>query len=651
MKRGWRRVPLAVRIGVFAVAGVAVLVAVRQTSADPSFGLLGSGDVLRPPSYQPVVPSDIPNQPAYVVALPASALGLSGATLDGLSYGNDDPSVQDVIVVFSVDNTSAGYPRATHDVYAETLGVDAAAAADVFSITEPLPNAYGPGCGPAMRNRLIIDGDGLLGKGAPRAEAPGIGLDEDPPGPPGTANRSELSFLEMSGAVVVDTESAGPDGDVDGAVFFSVPDDTAQFGPGTGADIYLKPGSGSLVKFADADGDLGLDAEDEIDALAVYDAGTSGELDEDDIVVFSLAPGSPSLDTLETNCFEAGDATGADLWVWTETGELAPYLDGEQLGLCVKRSYGLCNPFSEDGDDNVDALDLVTASGTDTDGDGIDDAVDPDDDGDGEGESLAACEDDEDDNDCVFGSADNCPDDYNPTQLNSDSGRPTAAYPGNRGAHDNGPGVPLDDGSIPNGDGVGDVCDADHDNDGLPDADELSSTACGSFDLSGTTHPAPEGGDVTNDDDGDAYPAPLMGADTDDDGPSWDTDNDGKLDGWECANGYNPRDVSSRPASVNPDVDTDGDGLKDSWEVSGWGTDPSVIDSDGDGLGDCKEAADVDGNGAVNFSGDVIHAANAALVAGFGKTQVFDIDKNGVVNFSGDVLTLARFALTANLCK
>jgi hypothetical protein len=99
--------------------------------------------------------------------------------------------------------------------------------------------------------------------------------------------------------------------------------------------------------------------------------------------------------------------------------------------------------------------------------------------------------------------------------------------------------------------------------------------------------------------------------------------------------------------------DADGDGLLNAWETCGWGTDPNVVDTDGDGKGDCKEAADVDGNGLVNFVGDVIYYAKAALLpaASFGKTMDFDIDKNGTVDFVGDVIQEAKFALINGLCK
>jgi hypothetical protein len=77
--------------------------------------------------------------------------------------------------------------------------------------------------------------------------------------------------------------------------------------------------------------------------------------------------------------------------------------------------------------------------------------------------------------------------------------------------------------------------------------------------------------------------------------PSWDTDNDGVLDGYERAHASNPRDVASKSSTLADDgADDDGDGLLNGWERRGWGTDPHVVDTDGDGAGDCQEAVDVD---------------------------------------------------------
>ena len=146
---------------------------------------------------------------------------------------------------------------------------------------------------------------------------------------------------------------------------------------------------------------------------------------------------------------------------------------------------------------------------------------------------------------------------------------------------------------------------------------------------------------MTNDDNHNGDPAPPMGTDASDNGPSWDTDSDGVLDGVECTLGHNPRDRQTDPATAEcgGTGDTDGDGLLDAWENCGWGTNPNVVDSDGDGMGDCKEAADVNGDTLVDFVVDTIYYAKAALLprASFGKTMDFDIDKNGIVDFVGDV--------------
>jgi hypothetical protein len=55
----------------------------------------------------------------------------------------------------------------------------------------------------------------------------------------------------------------------------------------------------------------------------------------------------------------------------------------------------------------------------------------------------------------------------------------------------------------------------------------------------------------------------------------------------------------------------------------------------------------------VSFVGDTIPYAKAALrpTASFGKTMDLDIDKNGVLNFTGDVIQVAKFGLIAGLCK
>jgi hypothetical protein len=205
---------------------------------------------------------------------------------------------------------------------------------------------------------------------------------------------------------------------------------------------------------------------------------------------------------------------------------------------------------------------------------------------------------------------DNCPSVANADQQNADA------------AIGNGKGLAGDDNTVPNAiaDSEGDACetDGDADNDGLPDGSD----------------PDP-GGDVTYDDDADGVTSPPYGGDPSDDGPSWDSDENGLRDG-----------ASAACASASTSADTDGDGLIDSWEVCKWGSGLTISDSDGDGsMTDCEEVIDTNGDGAKNF-GDVTSAATAALLSGpaFGKDGDFDVNGDAALNF-GDVTTTASKAL------
>jgi len=198
----------------------------------------------------------------------------------------------------------------------------------------------------------------------------------------------------------------------------------------------------------------------------------------------------------------------------------------------------------------------------------------------------------------------------------------------------NGKGIAGDDSTVPwslKSDKRGDACDGDLDNDGSPNAAD--------------SEPGGPGADITYDDGGASGPPPdgtWKGAG--DDGPSWDTNMDAKLDG-----------VAACAGSLGAwgSLDADGDGLLNSWEFCKWGSSPNKLDSDGDTLADCKEVADVDGNNVVNFPGDVIFYAKAILLApaAFGQDGDFDLDGNNTLNFPGDVIQEAKFGLIAGLCK
>ena len=236
-----------------------------------------------------------------------------------------------------------------------------------------------------------------------------------------------------------------------------------------------------------------------------------------------------------------------------------------------------------------------------------------------------------------------------PDGIDNCAGAPNAGQQNSDAEIDNGPGVAAPDGSIPNtvADADGDACetDGDADNDGLPDAQDTEPLTgagiCGTL-TSSDGHSNPAGGDITNDDDGDGSPAPV---DTADNGPSWDTDNDGALDGAECQLGTNPRSAASKPlmAACGGAADVDNDGLPASAERCKWGTLDTSGDSDGDGKKDCVEANDTNGDGVQNFPGDTLNSARAAAGV-IGRTLDFDLNGDGVVTFPGDTILSAKMA-------
>jgi hypothetical protein len=234
---------------------------------------------------------------------------------------------------------------------------------------------------------------------------------------------------------------------------------------------------------------------------------------------------------------------------------------------------------------------------------------------------------------------DNCPALANPGQENSDSGPPPPA--GSIGILGDGAGIDGDDETIPNGDQAGDACDGDHDNDGLPDSSDGPVLAgCGAFDGTPAGHASPSGGDVTT---------------VDGTGLSRDTDDDQVLDGTECSAGTNPRAGSAADrtacaayAGGAPGSDGDGDGLQDAWEVCKWGTAAADANSDDDAMGDCREAMDINGNGALT-NGDAAFVTQAFFGI-IGRDWIYDVNGNGALtNGDGTLVRQAFFAV--NPCE
>jgi hypothetical protein len=404
-----RSVPIPV-VKLFLIAAAVAAVVVSSAvpgHADPSFGVrpgsssgLAPGDVLNPAAGAPNVGPL--GAPASVIG--ATALGLPAtATVDDVSFGDDlFPPALPFFALFSVAPGSIGHPVAppvspTHpNINLELSAGDGSVAGDVYSsfnITGsggPL-GAFAPmsppaPCGPIDSNIQTADENGLgpLALGVPNV---GLGL---APGPAGDA----LNKLEIEDHSTVDFIPAGGDGNPDKPVFFTVDPATAAglgplppfFGATTAADVLAwDPATSALYDWAPA-GLLGIGLGDDIDALKVgYVSGapiSAGWIGAPDTVIFSFKPGSPSNAPLGSICYGPGTGTPGD--VYQASGPFAgpmPVIDAEMLGLNTLRSGGTA-------DDDLAAIDLVLATGSDTDGDMIDDAADFDIDGDGLGNSY-----------------------------------------------------------------------------------------------------------------------------------------------------------------------------------------------------------------------------------------------------------------------
>jgi hypothetical protein len=178
---------------------------------------------------------------------------------------------------------------------------------------------------------------------------------------------------------------------------------------------------------------------------------------------------------------------------------------------------------------------------------------------------------------------------------------------------------------------LGDACDPDADNDGIPNSVETSPPGAACPSASAATNPL-----------------------------SRDSDGDLTLDGAECALGTDPMDAASKPplvalgdsdsdglsdafeTAIGTDPhrpDTDGDGIPDGVELEHYGTDPLRTDTDGDGCRDGKEIGSVNADRAVNS------ADNLQVVQSYGGRRPYsndlDLNKDGKIN-SGDMLQVAR---------
>ncbi len=237
------------------------------------------------------------------------------------------------------------------------------------------------------------------------------------------------------------------------------------------------------------------------------------------------------------------------------------------------------------------------------------------------------------DGDGVTDAIDNCPTVYNPDQTNSDGGR-----------RPNGSRIAGEWASNPSQDKMGDACDPDDDNDGLPDASEAlcrpgaefsCSPATCSCDLAVGTRPTATTCKLDRCD-------PLNA----------DTDGDRVVDGYEVANGYDPLNPLSKPTWVGGS-DSDADGLLDGVErggynscafngdtTPGWATCVVPQDSDGDGCSDMVEVLDIDGNRRADIGDFLLLTMRKIGVTPPDPVSdgIFDVDKNTRIDVGDQLL-------------
>jgi gliding motility-associated-like protein/uncharacterized repeat protein (TIGR01451 family) len=620
---------------------------------------------------------------------------------DSLDLDSDNDGIPDVIEAGGTDDDGDGIIDGFEDLDGD--GLDDATALD------PLENPDSDGDGVVDAHDLDADNDGtpdVIEAGGTDVDGDGIldgyvdvdgdgfsdmvdgtegGIALDNPDTDGDGVDDRLDLDSDNDGIPDVIENGGTDADGDGILDGYTDVDGDGFADSVDTDDNTVPGpgdGGTSLPNGDADfdgipnaqdldsdndgildiieaGGVDTDGDGQIDGYTDIDGdGYADVVDTDDNTIPGAGDGGTALDVPNT------DGTGGPdfLDIDADGDGIVDNIEGQSTG-----GYTPPTGTDSDGDGIDDAYD-VDAGGTpigdyDHDGDGNPDYTDLDSDNDGESDLLEGHDTDGD------GVADTVPTGTDSDNDGLDDAFDTVVLDAGTAFTNAGNGTvdPLTDGVIADADapGVGDLDfrERDNDEDGIPDDLDLDDDNDGIPDLvedldedgdgDPTTNPTDTDGDgiidifdLDSDNDGIPDIVEAGGTDDNEDGrvddlnPDGtlvnDTDNDGLDDLYDADNGGadipNP-DTDGDGHSDFQDVDSDNDGIYDIVEDGGVDEDndgrvDDWLDSDGDGIPDY---ADVDATGGIDLDGDGID--DAVQVGddedGDGIADDFDEDANG----------------------
>lgn len=303
-------------------ASLPVHAGVSIDRASPSIG--GCGFVVTPAHVYSMVPPgggcDVAGPgPVTEVVPPSYGLGAMD-NIDALSVNTLTSQGLTYYLVFSGSRASVGQAGTPYSAEAALNQ----AASDLWRtlVTSGSPAASMAACGPVAvppphflhRNQTMFN--------LSRTAAPGVAVAP----PQDNIDGVELDVLDVTG-----------DNLHDRITYFSLDAASPALG-GSPADVLVSPpGAGGFGVFAPF-AQLGLQFADDIDSLVIWDRGAIGAVDAGvDLVLFSLAPGSPTLG--------AFGVSPADILVSDFTGVFCLFTPANQLGLL--------------NTDNVDGLDVI----------------------------------------------------------------------------------------------------------------------------------------------------------------------------------------------------------------------------------------------------------------------------------------------------